>query len=340
MIIKSAKQHKPSRGELVKLRNEKLADYNSKLDAYNQQVTSYQDTYNLNVESTIKKVREYLSPEIDGFDHPVEIAVKEYGYNSRRYYVRLSYSSGSKMAYKSNGPILDAHSGYIKGISWSLVISTKLQPRLNADGSIYRDADGNKEVTVIVDKNPNIDADFLESDDYATLLAMYKLFTKIDTVDWASLLEETLVNTPSEHDYITLEEPVRPADLDSIEEGISYYEIERTMNSDSWVKVKIRRESSFNWRSAYHDVIGRGWVRVTHATDSYFTFHFLKIYQEGYGGNQHDVWEYSASDIEEALSQECRLKKSYFTLIKPVEYMSTDELLEFSKGNEDNNDDD
>lgn len=332
MIIKSAKKNNLSKRDLIRERDAKLVDYNAKLDAYNQQVRAYDNDYKLNIDSAVSKIKKYLSPEIDAFDHPVEVSVKDYtttGYTTdTRYYVKLSYVSRKPTTWHSSSGVPASGGGHTMGISFTYIISTREHVVRNDDGSVCRTEDGGIVHEISVDKSPQIVADFLESDDYATLLAMHNLFTKIDTVDWVEFLEGVLSNAPEKNKYVTLDMPIEPSEINELNDAIDYSTIERTAGSGAWVKVAVRREQSYvSWssHSKYPGVQGIGWVRIISATGAYFTFNFLKIYKDYH----REYW--NPSDIEKAMSRECRLKKSYFTLIKPIEMMTTEELKEYNE---------
>jgi len=314
MIINSS-----VRTDVLRAKNKYTNDYNAQRTAYESEKAAYEKAHSGYDASVEKAIRRYLSPEIKRFDPAPTIAVKlnrEYRDPAPNYCVTINYKSpkNNRSRYTPTTPSGDY--GYATGISWKLEIFIRYK-----DGEAY------------VVKNPKINADYLESADYAMLDLIRKFFLKVDKLDWKQIFDDAYNNQPTRESFGTTGDPGAYITY-TYDRQLDQYAIERTLGTDEWVLVKINRESSYDkWaRSARHaGVHDEGWMKLNSMTKTYYFFNFINYdntrREHGYVGTIKS--RYSPEAMEFALSEEIKMNKDYFEVIKPVQYRTTEDLTKF-----------
>ena len=294
------------RSDMMRERTKYVADYNQQLANYVAEESAYKKDAETYTSRVAKSVRKALSPEIKKFDN-INLTVKR---NTDSYvgvtgfYVDISYTStkNNDPTYLPSGP--SRTRGEARGFNWSIEIYLKITHTDKETG----------EITIEALKNPRIYAEFLESDDYNIMEATRKLFLKIDKLDWNQILNEANANTPKRDSY---GKTTNPGKLNTYhyDSHIDTYDIERTMGTDTWVKVHVNREESYNsWSDNARNagVHGNGWMKLNSMTNTYYFFNWINSHgrkAHGYVGEIDPT--YSKFDMDMALSEEHKLRKAY-----------------------------
>ena len=298
MFIKASQKSK-----LIRKRQSVIDKYNTQKAKYEEEYIKYKSDYDTYTSRMAVSIGELLADELRALPFPA-IEVKRNSYNE--YSISIFNKKNPNMPYKTGGSYsIGNDRGEYKGISWCLYIY------------FIKDLEGN----VTVSKDPRIFVDKINSDDLPVLQATYNLFSKVDTIDWQSILTKLSNDVPKKEDYVTTQDPGY-LDTREYDEKIKNYDISRIVGKDLWVKVNIRREDSYDRWSSYCNapgVDGRGWVKVLSESDKFYTFNWLDL---GNGSND----EFKPEYIEKQLRKKYRLKKIYFDTIKPIEYLTTEDL--------------
>ena len=317
------------RSRLVRERSQYLEKYNKNKSAYDEQLGKYNDAvanYSSNMETFIKS---FLSAELEKLPD-AKVLVKEARVNSSSdmYYIEITYNSekvrSGNTSYVYNDYYHDVDSGRKRGLSWKFTIYLK--------DARETDSEGNSVTHRVLNKVPRINAEILDSDDYQELQATYNLFSKIDTIDWESVINQINNSVPKKESYVTVEDPGYK-DTSKWDTAISAYNISRIIGKDIWIFVNITREESYDrWNSNNAGVDGKGWIRIQSATDKFYVFNWLE-------SRYHDRL-FSQNEITGASRRVYKLKKIYIHPIEPIEYASTEDLTESQKPHIDFGDDD
>lgn len=309
------------RSRLVRERSQYLENYNKNRSTYDEQLGKYNDAvtnYSSNMETFIKS---FLSAELEKLpDAKVLVKKAEINSSSDMYYVEITYKSekvrSGTTPYVYKEYYYDVDSGRKRGLSWKFTIYLK--------DVRETDSEGNSVTHRVLNKVPRINAEIMDSDDYQELQATYNLFTKIDTIDWESVINQINNSVPKKDSYVTIEDPGYK-DTSKWDSAISAYNISRIIGKDLWIFVNITREESYDrWNSNNAGVDGKGWIRIQSATDKFYVFNWLES-----RGNHSS--SFRQNEIAAASRRVYKLKKIYIHPIEPIEYASTEDLLESQK---------
>lgn len=305
------------RGQLLKARQNYIDTYYDKKNAYDAQITEF----NEKAEDYKTKMKEFvsafLSAELAALPGTeISIDVSKATRDAIRYYIIIRHKStkSDKPKYKYGEYSYDVDSGHLKGLNWKFVIYLKTEKA--EDGSS----------NIVTSKNVNINADVLEADDYADLKATYDLFAKIDTIDWNTIISRIAEDAPKREDTVTAPDPGRYSTYEW-DTAIDQYDFDRIIGKDIWIRVKINREESYDrYNSNNPGVDGDGWVMILSQTDKFYFFHWISSRYD-----EEEAPRYSKYKIEHALVETYRLKKVYFKPKHPVQYATTKDLTEVQK---------
>ena len=305
------------RTKLIRERRKYSQEYDVKKANYDKQTSEFESAYRTYADNMSTFIRSFLSAELEKLPD-TKITVKQSsGYrDSIHYYIILDYRSNKRrnanngnVEYRSRNYDYDIDSGYYRGISWKFAIYLDYR---NKEGDVPK-----------INKVPDISINLLDSDDYAELEATYTLFKKIDTIDWATVINQIQTGVPKREQYVTEEDPGYK-DTSKWDKMISDYNINRIIGKDLWIWVYISREDSYDrYNSNNPGVDGHGWVQVTSATDKFYIFHWL---DDTHSNNSK---LFSKGRINQALNRTYKLKKIYIKPEEPIQYMTTEELTEF-----------
>lgn len=307
------------RGKLLRERQNYIDTYNTKKSTYEAQVKKYKEDTEGYTDNMKGFVTAFLSAEIAQLPG-LDLKVKEASSTplDERYYIYMYYRSSKRSKqqdkWTSGNYTYDVDSGRLKGLNWSF--SIYIQSERQEDGSFAR----------VVKKNPIIEANVLDSNDYFELKATYDLFAKIDTIDWDSVISHICNSAPKKEEIITEPNPgyFSTQDWDT---KIAQYEINRIIGKELWLKVKINREESYDrYNSNNPGVDGDGWVMILSQTDKFYFFHWIPSRYD-----DEEAPRYTKYKIERALEETYRLKKVYFKPTHPVQYATTKDLTEVQK---------
>lgn len=305
MIIRASE-----RTRLLREKDAYVQKYNEQKTAWESEKAKFKedsDNYINKVAEELKSLVAYDLAKLPG----AVFEVKHDSYTSRgnTYFIYMSYRSP-----KADNPTryrnAKSYSNDFRGFYWTYYI--------------YLYFDYNTE-TLSLRKEPQIRTELLEADDFEVMKATYELFSKIEVIDWDTLLRKVNNEVPKEDDYVKTPNPgymdTRPWD-----EKIDNYDVTRIVGKDTWIKVQIHREESYDRWSDYSNakgVDGTGWIKVESQTDKFYTFNWLSCRdREGSDDN------FSENQVTRALRYTYRLKKIYFSIVKPIQYMTTEELTE------------
>lgn len=314
------------RGRLVKERQQYTEKYNADKAAYTSQRTAYEQATEQYREDIKEFVSAFLANELAQLPE-ISLEVKEAPVNKdRRYYIYLTYSSnkarsGGSLKWADSDYSFDLSSGRLRGFNWNLTIY--LTPYRNEDG------------TYKVSKEPHIEADVLDANDYSELKATYDLFAKIETIDWNAVITHICNSAPDMEAMITTKNPGTYSTY-KWDNAIDQFNLSRVVGKDIWVRVKINREESYDrYNSNNAGVDDHGWVKINSQTDKFYIFNWL--------GDRYNLREksrtYNVSAIQTALRREYRLKKTYFKPLNPLQYATTEDLIYNGRDSGDYSDD-
>ena len=293
--------------ELKKQRQQYIDIHENAVKEYNGQVENYRQARTDLFTNVENEVRAALTPEIDRFPG-IKLEVTE-GYDNQ-VCVNLTYrspkSADSYRSYVSwEGP---RGSGHAKGISFNLVIFLTYK---------YDNDD------IIVDKRPNLDVNFLDSDDYDMLADLRDLFKKVDKISWKRVLGKANRRFPSKEKYITRE---NPGELNTkfFDQSMVEAEIEQTLGKDLWIKAR------YNGPSTRADSIwGDCWIRLVKVARAFYYVNAIENYYVDGSSlplSEHtDDWR--AMRALKDSKRERKLRKDGFTLPETLHVMSTEELI-------------
>lgn len=309
------------RARLIRERNKYVADYNAKKAKYDEQIAQFKsarDNYSSDME---KFVASFLSAELEKLPGTSLKVMKEDTYRSDKYFISITYrsskrrefdSTGKRLTYKYSDSAHKQEGGEYQGVSWNFAIYLETKEQVSNNGEHTQE--------VVVKKSPRIEISYLDSNDYEELQATYALFSKIDTIDWQTVLDHINSGVPTQDKYVSAPAPGYK-DTSKWDESITNYNIKRIIGKDIWIKVYIRREESYDrYNSNNAGVDGDGWIKVDSATDKFYIFNWLA---NRYSSD--DVFD--KNKVDSALRHTYKLKKIYIEPAEPIEYMSTAELI-------------